>query len=57
MRRIFYVDVPNPHTIDDDDSWVNIAVVHTRKRAEEILMKKYGIKPWDTNVFITEGGV
>lgn len=52
----FYVDIPQKHDPGSDDgSWLNVAVVATRREAEEILRVQWGIPARYSSPFIVEG--
>jgi len=53
--KIFYVDVPNSKTTDDDGSWINVGIFPTRKAAERFLMDRWNIPKAYSKVFIIEG--
>jgi hypothetical protein len=59
MKKIFYVDLPNPDWDGDNNvqTWVNIKIVKSRKKAESILRERYRIDKQYFNLFITEGEV
>lgn len=58
-RRVYWVDLPNPHAQGDDHNegeWVNVGTFDTRKEAVAFLGEKYGIPAKHASAFITKGG-
>lgn len=58
-----YVDIPvHPSAIHKDEAWANIACFTSRdkrkarKKAENFLLKRYGIKPKHAAAFLVIGG-
>jgi hypothetical protein len=56
-KRIYYVDIPRPHSTGEDDAWTNVATTGSKAKAQEYLLKRWGIKARDSALFITEGDV
>ncbi len=58
-KTIFYVDLPNPFMRQgyktDDDTWKNVGIFLTRRKAENFLMKHWGVRRDQADVFIIEG--
>jgi hypothetical protein len=56
-KPCYWVDLPNPECKDDRDNntWVNIATLPTKKEAKKLLTDRYGISPRFHNLFITAG--
>jgi len=59
MKPVFYVDIPDPESrfalSDDDCKWINVGVFGSRRKAENYLLKTWGIKKEHSPAFISEG--
>lgn len=53
--KIYYVDLPNPRAISQDDSWTNVAVCGSEEEAFAVLYIGWGLTPKQCAPFITEG--
>ena len=51
----FYVDIPVMPPDSDDDTWVNVAVLSTKREAIELLAHMWGIAEAHADAFIIEG--
>lgn len=53
--KIYYVDLPNPRAISQDDSWTNVAICGSKQEAFTLLDEGWGLSPEQCTPFITEG--
>lgn len=52
---VYWVDLPNPDTTGDDDSFKNVATFSERKDAFAYLREKYGMPARVASFFISRG--
>ena len=54
MKKIYYLDLPDPKSDGIDDTWINIGTYASRREAIEKLKEIWGIDSEYADLFITE---
>jgi hypothetical protein len=55
MKKVYYLDLPDPKSDGLNDTWINIGIYSSRKKAIEKLKTTWGIASIYADLFISEG--
>ena len=56
-KKIYWIDLPDPNSLTNDDPWINVGTFDKRKDAIKFLEDKYGIRKQFAKLFIAIGEI